>query len=193
MRTLYGEARNSLIRGLIILLNEKDIADIGVKELCLVSKVNRSTFYAHYRNIHELFEDCMKHMVRTFLEPYSEIQRKKNAEGDLEPDYIKEEYVLPYLKQIRKNSVIYRAYLNLTRRMGEDPFFERLLEKISIPVARMNDGSIGRKEITFVSLFYLAGINAIVSKWMNEGFKEKEEVICRIIVKLVSDGKNNRI
>lgn len=183
--TKYDAARKKLIKGFLLLLDKKDFLQIGVKELCLVAEVNRSTFYAHYDNTYELLEDCREYLAKSFMETYTEEQRKRFEEGRLEKNYITEEYVLPYLRQIRRNKTIYRTYLKLNLSAKDDVFFERLLERIAYPVAKENGRAYDSNEIRYITRFYVEGINAIVRCWIEGNFEEKEEDICRIITRLV--------
>ena len=53
----YATAQKRMIDGMISLLQYKSFLDINVKELCMVSNVNRTTIYAQYDNTYELLED----------------------------------------------------------------------------------------------------------------------------------------
>ena len=43
------------------------IRDIKVADLCKEAKVNKTTFYAHYKNIYELSEEVEKALIRTII------------------------------------------------------------------------------------------------------------------------------
>ena len=56
------DIRSALIR----LSAAKPYPDITVKELCAVAGVNRSTFYAHYKNTREVLEDIEKRALGNY-------------------------------------------------------------------------------------------------------------------------------
>ena len=47
-------------QALLILLEKKDLEFISVKEICLKTGVNRSTFYLHYENINDVLNETME-------------------------------------------------------------------------------------------------------------------------------------
>ncbi|KRM11174.1 TetR-like C-terminal domain-containing protein [Paucilactobacillus suebicus] len=51
------KTKNLLLNGLFTLLKDKSIQDITVTALCKQAEVNRRTFYLHYDNIIEVFDD----------------------------------------------------------------------------------------------------------------------------------------
>ena len=77
-----------LLRGLIQLMETKDVQDISVKELSDLVDINRGTFYLHYSDVHdmlrqiedELFVEFQGIIDRT-LTPDSAIHSSWNAIG----------------------------------------------------------------------------------------------------------------
>lgn len=183
--TKYDLAKKKMIQGLITLLERKDFLDIGVKELCQEAGVNRSTFYAHYDNTFELLEDCRAYMVDTFIDIYAEKERESFAQGERKKNYITRDYILPYLKQIKKNRIIYETYQKLHLSMNRDEGFEALLANLAMPVARKNDPASKEYQIRYITKFYIEGINAIIRLWIQNGMKENEEEICDLITDLM--------
>lgn len=57
---LYG-------RGVVALLEVKDLEYITVKEICEKAGVNRSTFYLHYETIADLVNEAMENVNKRFL------------------------------------------------------------------------------------------------------------------------------
>ncbi|MEF9975988.1 MAG: TetR/AcrR family transcriptional regulator, partial [Oscillospiraceae bacterium] len=49
------KTRKLLRESLLKLMSRKKLHDITVKELCEEADVNRGTFYAHYRDVYDLF------------------------------------------------------------------------------------------------------------------------------------------
>ncbi|MBP2328934.1 AcrR family transcriptional regulator [Kibdelosporangium banguiense] len=55
--------RTALQRALIDLVEERDLAQISVADVVDRAEVNRSTFYDHYRDVHELAEAASTSMI----------------------------------------------------------------------------------------------------------------------------------
>ena len=49
------------------LRSENAIRDIKVADLCKTAKVNKTTFYAHYKNVYELSEEVEKELIRKII------------------------------------------------------------------------------------------------------------------------------
>lgn len=57
------KTKTSLFTSLSSLLNQKDIREITVIELCREAGINKSTFYLHYKDIYECAEDFISQIV----------------------------------------------------------------------------------------------------------------------------------
>lgn len=175
----FINSQEKMIKAMIKLLHESDFLSISVQALCLTAKINRTTFYAHYDNLYELLEDTKNYLINSFLEQYKEKQSaNKNA------DYIENEYLLPYLRFIKENNFLYRAFEKLSLNYDQDYFFNSLVQNISLPLAEKKDMSVDEKEIRYIAKFYVSGIAGIVHEWSKNNFQESEEYICDLILKL---------
>lgn len=72
------KTKTALTDALFELLETKEIADISVTELCEKADVNRRTFYIHYSNVDDIFEDYENELSEQVY------QTMKNANGDIE-------------------------------------------------------------------------------------------------------------
>ena len=60
------KTKRSLRKALTTLLLQKDLKDISVMELTDLADVNRGTFYLHYRDIYDLYENTENQMLDEF-------------------------------------------------------------------------------------------------------------------------------
>lgn len=60
--------RTQLLQALISLLETKPLNDITVTELTRIADINRATFYAHYKDVYELFDELKTECCITFRE-----------------------------------------------------------------------------------------------------------------------------
>ena len=72
-----------LKEALIILLNQKAIKSISVKELCDKADINRSTFYSHYECIYDLLEEIEEDMFEELKITFAEYESSKSSNKDL--------------------------------------------------------------------------------------------------------------
>ncbi|MFA6861849.1 MAG: TetR-like C-terminal domain-containing protein [Bacilli bacterium] len=183
-----NDAVTRMSSALMEILSYKSFLNINVKELCLVAKVNRTTFYAHYGNTFELLEDTKNRIIKKFLASYgirkfSDIQNNAGVE-----DLITEEFLLPYLSFIKENHHIYEVYVNNSLTFNTEEYFDQLVKNISKPMAAKK-GLVDEVALSYVSRFYVDGINSIVRMWINRHFKESKEEICQIILSLRNNNK----
>ena len=61
------KTKAALHAALYHLRSENAIRDIKVADLCKTAKVNKTTFYAHYKNIYELSEEVEKELIRKII------------------------------------------------------------------------------------------------------------------------------
>ena len=57
-----------LKNALIVLLKDKELADISVTELCNAADIERSTFYAHYEDVSALGNACAEDIEKRLSE-----------------------------------------------------------------------------------------------------------------------------
>ena len=66
--TRVNKTKQSLFMALSSLLNEKELKNITIVELCKVAGINKSTFYLHYKDIYECGEDMFHQIVTPVVE-----------------------------------------------------------------------------------------------------------------------------
>lgn len=74
-----AKTKKALTEGLFKLLENKTIEQITVTELCRIAHIDRRTFYIHYSNVSDIFEDYQEDLS---LEVYQALSASKyGAEG----------------------------------------------------------------------------------------------------------------
>lgn len=68
---------------LMTLLKTKQLSSITVKEICEEADINRSTFYAHYRDSFDLMEQIEEELIEdlnTYLSQYNFVQEEESMQ-----------------------------------------------------------------------------------------------------------------
>ncbi|MCM3758006.1 TetR/AcrR family transcriptional regulator [Sporosarcina aquimarina] len=85
------KTKEALHNALLEVLDEKSLNAISISEICRRAKVNRGTFYLHYAQVEDLFEEYFKEitadLARSYQEPYRYVTVLKTEE--LNPDTIR--------------------------------------------------------------------------------------------------------
>lgn len=178
--SLFNEA-------LIILLEQKDIEYITVKEICKRAGFNRSTFYLHYESIDDLLNETLEYIINKFVTYFNQDSKEfietLNTSKREDLILINSEYLKPYLEFIKdnkkvfitsfKNPTIMKAHENYSNL--EKYIFNPILDKYNIP-------NYKRK---YLLQYYIHGIMAIIKEWTINDCKEEIEDIINIIVECV--------
>ncbi len=77
-------------RALLTLLKSKPLESITIAELCRLAKINRGTFYMHYKDVHEVFKHYVEVIIYDLQKSYEEPYHKTNYEIEkIQADMIK--------------------------------------------------------------------------------------------------------
>ncbi len=165
---------------LFTLLNEKEFIDISIIEICKLADVNRSTFYAHYKNTYELLQDANKELTSKFFSSFTKEKLDVALEQNADTYFITEKYLVPYLKFFKKNRKFYKVYIQNISLFKTEDMYDYLINKVIHPMLikyNIND----KKVANYIGKYYLTGINAIVHEWICNNCLDDIMLICEII------------
>ncbi len=179
----YFNTAIKMDEALIALLDKKDFAYITVKEICEVAGVNRSTFYLHYDNTSDLLNETVKYILDKLLAYYSpdtkSISRHfENCQQD-ELVFITTEYLTPYLTYIKENQKIFKVAIKRFSSMNMDEVYYKMFNHIFNPILACFH--VPEKERAYIMKFYLTGIFAIVTEWLDKNCSDDMSTIIKII------------
>jgi len=144
-------------KAFISMLQEKEINQISVTDICKETGLNRSTFYANFIDVYDLADKLKEKLESDFGAHFSD-----NANHNAETMF----------RHIYENQIFYKTYFKL----GYD-------EKHTVypfdPVRAQND--FDGKYINYHIEFFRNGINAIIKMWLKGGCKETPEEMANII------------
>jgi AcrR family transcriptional regulator len=160
-KVLY--TKKTLKESLLVLLHEKDISKITVKELCQVADVNRSTFYSHYKDVFDIIEQMEDHIMGV-------VMKNINEQG------ITSAYQLDVFEAIfnelkMNNEELELLYLN----PGSMKCFDRLFEGVydyASPLLSNRFGELSDQQIKHIYGFISRGCAQMVASWVENGMEE---------------------
>ena len=132
------------------LIQSKEINEITVTEICKEASINRSTFYANYLDVYDLADKIVDKIINNVYNLYEGERETKNNTND----YLK------LFKHIKDNQIFYKTYFKLDR----DKHFIITEYDTNLSKKFYDD-----KYIDYHIEFFMAGLNAIVKKWLNNG------------------------
>ncbi len=179
----YFNTAVKMDEALISLLEKKEFEYITIKEICEVAGVNRSTFYLHYENISDLLNETTRYILDKHFSYYD--VDKNDMIGHLNeferPDliFITNKYLTPYLTFIKENRRVFRLAIKRFDILNMKSVYDQMFKYIFEPI--LEKFHIPEKERVYVIKFYLSGIFAIVSEWLDRDCADSIDSIIKII------------
>lgn len=179
----YFNTAIKMDNALISLLKKKPLEYITVSEICKAAEVNRSTFYLHYETIGNLLSETIRYLLDDFLAYFpldtQTVSLNLNACELDELVFISANYLNPYFSYLKDHKEIFEAALVNNKIFGLEDIYKRMFENIFSPVLdRFHYPPNIRK---YVMMYYINGINAIVSEWLKNGCDKTTEELSEII------------
>ena len=191
----YFNTAKKMDNALISLLEEKAFEYITVSEICKKAGVNRSTFYLHYENTVDLLDEAVRYLINDFMTYFdvniNEIKTKFKDSSLEDLNFISDKYLHPYLLYVKDNKKVFSTALSHSAAFRFNEIFIKLYENIFDPVLeRFNYPVDDRK---YAMMFYLTGITAIVTEWLEDGCNRPIEEISGIIYGCIFGLGNNKL
>ena len=144
-------------------LQQKNISQIKVSDICTSANINRSTFYANYEDIYDLAEK-----IRQKLEEEVNQHFIKDINTEISVnDFLK------LFHHIKDNQVLYSFFFKLGY---ENQCNLKMHEMLELSHENTSD-------IDYHIEFFRNGFNAIVKKWLKSGCEKSPEEMRDILFK----------
>ena len=150
-------------RTFLELLQDRELHEVTVSDLCKRCNLNRSTFYANYMDVYDLADRVREHLEEEVNRLYETEQQQKFNSNDY----------LRLFRHIQENQLFYRTYFNL----GYDNQFQ--LTYYDTHQARRH---FDNQHIAYHVAFFKNGLNAIIKMWLSGGCKETPEEMEHILI-----------
>lgn len=161
------ESQRKIEKAFVNLLQEKELSQITVTDICKITGLNRTTFYNNYLDIYDLADKIRLRLI----EDVSDLYQDERAKGYNSNDFSK------IFRLIKENQLFFKTYFKLENDPNVLPVEEKVLYDTNLAKRYYND-----QYIDYHIEFFRAGFNAIVKKWLEGGCKESPEEINQIIM-----------
>lgn len=151
------ESVEKIEKAFVELLQTEELNKISVTDICKITGLNRSTFYANFIDIYDLADK-----LRVKLEADFNEQFKDRTNHDAETMF----------RHIYDNQLFYKTYFKL----GYD---EKHTSYIFDTMRAEKD--FGGKHIEYHIEFFRNGINAIIKMWLAGGCRETPDEMAEIL------------
>lgn len=161
-----------------MLMGGKPISRITVREICEKANINRSTFYAHYMDVYDLFEKVELQMA----EMCGERMLDKAPGGFM----AMLESVFEFTLEYKEFYQIYFSEVNKVSHLMQVmvmPFKDKVEE-----IASQDMGHGVEDESSYHFYYFTAGIGAVMALWLQRNCKETPKELCDIIQREYGEG-----
>ncbi|MBR4079256.1 MAG: TetR/AcrR family transcriptional regulator C-terminal domain-containing protein [Christensenellaceae bacterium] len=155
------ESIEKIEKAFVELLQTRELKEITVSDICKMTELNRSTFYANYLDIYDLADKLRDKLERDFSELFQ----------DDEQDYEKNG-ALKMFTHIKENQIFYKTYFKL----GYDA-----KSQVMIYDMKRAEQDFENKNLKYHIEFFRNGINAMIKLWMEGGCVESPEEMVEIL------------
>lgn len=166
----YAGTDDKIRLALFKILRFKSFDNVTVKDICIESGINRSSFYAHYTDINDL-------LIRTEQKLSKDIgDILKTSDNSFNVNAFEKLFEF-----IRENKIFYKAYL----RFGVESFVERdMYTKFKVPLLNLAKSKrffYNESELDYQMRFFGAGLKAICARWLEKDCRETPAQMAKLI------------
>jgi hypothetical protein len=160
----------------IKLLEEKDISQISIKEICENADINRATFYSHYSDQYDLLHKIECELLDNINEHISEL----DINNDCISAVLTAEKIFEYIKE---NARLCRLLLSERGGIG---FQKKIMMLVydNIITELMDNNKLSKEDAEYIYSFTITGCVGIVQKWFNDDMKKSPRFMAEMVVKL---------
>ena len=160
-----------LKESLLDLLEEKPLEKISVRELCEHSELNRSTFYANYSDIYQLYQEMCDELTED-LEQYVQASAKEEGHQTIA-------HMLEYIRSRERlcSRLLYGGWL--TGR--QNPIQARITQLTLGNISCLYENVAPEYRDYVMNYCYMGG-NALIIQWIRNKFDLEPETVARMSV-----------
>ena len=164
---LIRETDEKIIRAVYRMMTQerRPVGKITVREICELTGIHRSTFYAHYRDVYDLVEKVEETMSRRLTETLF----RKLDEGASARDCFIE--IFAFIHEYRD---FYLYYLTESRKYGVLQLtWDTIRSRYTEAVDPAHFGVRSQEDMEYHGAFFLVGMTAVVRMWLQNGCREE--------------------
>ena len=155
------ESVEKIEKAFVQLLQEQELKKITVSDICAMTGLNRSTFYANFLDIYDLADKLRHILEEEFTALFAGYDTAKEDNG-----------ALKMFTHIKENQLFYNTYFKLC--------YDESHKIYTYDLSQAERSQVG-ENIKYHIEFFRSGINAIIKMWLADGCKETPEEMARIL------------
>lgn len=143
------------------LLQERELKRITVADICKLTGLNRSTFYANFLDIYDLADKLRGKLETEFSQVFADYDYNRERTG-----------ALKMFRHIEENRLFYNTYFKLC-------YDETHKISVHDPLRAEKEHITGN--LDYHIEFFRSGLNAIIKMWLANNCRESPEEMAEIL------------
>lgn len=169
-------SKRMLREALLRLLEERDIAEISITELCREADINRATFYRHYENPAELLAEIAADISKTVRGFFHMPMQPETAREDM----------IRMCAYMHDHAGLYRV---LIRNHSEDDLiaiFDKVCADMIACIRRGEiETSLDGEDLRLLATFLGGGAYFLFRRWLTEDIRKTPEQVADIVLAFI--------
>lgn len=166
--------------GILMLLQNKPINQITVKELTDLVDVNRGTFYFHYTDVYDLLYKTEDRFFNDFNTVLNGTQLKSN--DDIYP------YLVEIFSFLEKNANMCRIFFSENCDMKFFNNIKSLVNDRCFAFSQSASQNVDSQRAALYNAFVVNGCAGLMQRWLDDDFAETPEEISQILLDIITSG-----
>ena len=162
------------------LLSEKEFGAVSVTDICTRADVNRSTFYAYYKNPRELLqelEDDTLSKIPIFSDDAPEITHTKQLQ----------ENFTDFFDYVKQNAALFRV---LVLGNSDSDFSRRLVDTIFVKFKPRSKKKKTSLQMRYGYLYSISGTIGMMKDWLKNDFPLSPKTFAQLALKMAFAANN---
>ena len=157
--------RTKIKNALLERLAASPLSDITVTSVCDTANVNRSTFYAHYDNVMDCFNEIADEIVE---EMRQSLYAEKNRTAEM--------YFRIYVRTAMKHRGVFKAIHSMDI---NNPMIEKMT--VLFYESTHIDVFVPKNDENLAMSYFFSGFYGLIAAWLRGGCKATEDEIVQIL------------
>lgn len=168
------KTKKALQYALAELMTEKELRNITVQELVDKADIHRATFYSHYHDVYDLYEQLESNVLSELNEIITN-----------DPTHIYEGVYRSLIDYVFDNAALFRMLLSGKGNANFQNNVYELIEKKYLQIWLFEEHkTVISDEMRFLTAYHIQGCLAIISAWVKGNFSYSKKEIFSFIRKV---------
>lgn len=168
----------SIIRSALVdIMAQKPISRITISEICALARINRKTFYRHYRAVGDVLEE----FENEYLDEFSKNLQSRSLLN-----------IGAVMRAVSETVKLHRDFFGCVMKCNSEIFMngrmKLALRRTLIAALKNNGAKISDREINAAAEFVVSGMLSLYAQWFLNGCREDIDALAEIAVKTAANG-----